>query len=352
MNPTPIGNFLFALGRSSVEAGVVVALVWAAQGIFRARLSPRWRSSLWLLVVVRLLLPFSFSSMTSVFNYLPHWAPQPHSSAVAQASTGLPEAKTPAPPSDAAVAPALPLTRNHSERSRARAWPYWVLTAWLCGAVFLIWRVVVSSVAFRKHCARLRPCTAAAALNVFAECCGRFRIKSPPALLESASIGSPALHGLFRPRLLLPKGFAEQFSSAEMRFIFLHELAHLKRRDLALNWVMAVLQAAHWFNPLIWFGFARWRADRELACDAIALEIAGPARNRDYGRTILRLMELVAPPVSSPAVVGILEDKSQLHRRIDMIANYAPARGRSRLTLFLTVGLAVVGLTDAQTPSS
>jgi beta-lactamase regulating signal transducer with metallopeptidase domain len=352
MNATQVGSFLFALGRSSVEAGVVVALVWAAQGMFRARLSPRWRATLWLLVVARLLLPFSFSSMTSIFNYLPHWTPQSHSSAVVEASASPPEVKSPKLLSNSAVFRAAPMTPNPSKPERAWPWQYWVLAVWLGGAAFLTRRVVVASLAFRKHCARLRPCMAAVALSVFTECCERFKIKSPPALLESGSIGSPALHGLFRPRLLLPKGFAEQFSPVEMRYIFLHELAHLQRHDLALNWVMAALQAAHWFNPLIWFGFARWRADRELACDAIALEIAGPTENRDYGRTILHLMELVAPPVSSPTVVGILEEKSQLHRRIDMIANYVPARGWPRLTLLLTVGLAAVGLTDAQTQPS
>lgn len=51
--------------------------------------------------------------------------------------------------------------------------------------------------------------------------------------------------------------------------------AHVKRRDVLQNWFATVLQVIHWFNPLVWLGFARWRADRELACDALALETAG-----------------------------------------------------------------------------
>ena len=128
--------------------------------------------------------------------------------------------------------------------------------------------------------------------------------KSTDLLLESCAVGSPALHGLFRPRLLLPVGFAANFSTVELRFVFLHELAHLKRRDLLMNWAVVLLQVMHWFNPLVWFGFARWRADRELACDAMALEAAGEGQNKEYGRTILRLLDHFSRPMATPSGVG------------------------------------------------
>jgi beta-lactamase regulating signal transducer with metallopeptidase domain len=64
-------------------------------------------------------------------------------------------------------------------------------------------------------------------------------------------------------------GFLRSFSTEELRFVFLHELAHVRRRDILMSWLMALLQVVHWFNPLVWFAFSRWRADRELACDAL-----------------------------------------------------------------------------------
>ena len=89
------------------------------------------------------------------------------------------------------------------------------------------------------------------ALAVLDECCRRMNVRKRPDLFESIEVNSPALHGLFRPRLLLPRGFTTGFSAKELRFVFLHELAHLKRRDLLLNWIMALLQVIHWFNPLV-----------------------------------------------------------------------------------------------------
>src|ERR1039458_331827 len=79
-------QFLSALGRISVQAGVLVLVVLLAQWFFRRRVTPRWRCALWLLVVVRLMLPLSLNSPTSIFNWLPDWngrtTPAPLSSRV------------------------------------------------------------------------------------------------------------------------------------------------------------------------------------------------------------------------------------------------------------------------------
>ena len=92
-----------------------------------------------------------------------------------------------------------------------------------------------------------------------------------PVLVETDAVDSPALFGLLRPKLLLPTGLIRRLDESELRHVFLHELAHLRRHDVLLNWLAALLQIIHWFNPMIWFGFARMRADREFACDALAL---------------------------------------------------------------------------------
>ena len=146
--------------------------------------------------------------------------------------------------------------------------------------------------------------------------------------------------------MLLPTGFARKFSATELTYVFLHEVAHVKRRDLPVNWLLALLQVMHWFNPLVWFAFARWRADRELACDAMVLEAAGEGHNQAYGRTILRILEGFVPQAITPGLrVGIVEDKRRLRQRISQIAGFAPhRRWPFQLTAILVCGLALVGL--------
>lgn len=372
MGTTSVSDFLMALGRSSAEAGILIILVLGVQWFFRKRLTPRWQCALWLLVVIRLLLPFSLSSATSVFNLLPRWTrPEPTGSTVvapptspASASpTSFPRSiaypenqvkeKPPVaqPPNPTIATPSPSWPSAEAVHHYSWSWPVFIFGVWLAGVFLLAGCVLVSSLRLWRCCSKLKPLTQPEALTVLKDCCERLKLRTRLALVEGVEVSSPALHGVIRPRLLLPKRFAEKFSPTELRFVFLHELAHLKRRDLLLNWVIALLQIAHWFNPLVWLGFARWRADRELACDAIALEAVGAGQNKEYGRTILRLLENFTRPLATPGLVGILEDKRQLRRRIGMIANYVPARGWPRLAMVLVAVLAVIGLTDAQTHS-
>jgi len=66
-------DLLTALGRTSLQAGVLVLVILAVQWVFQRQLTARWRAALWLLVVARLVLPFSPESALSIFNLLPKW---------------------------------------------------------------------------------------------------------------------------------------------------------------------------------------------------------------------------------------------------------------------------------------
>src|SRR5204863_8596727 len=90
-------------------------------------------------------------------------------------------------------------------------------------------------------------------------------------------------------------------------------------------WCLAFLQTVHWFNPLIALAFARARAQRELARDAMVLAATTPIEQNNYGQTIVKLVESFARLGPRPGTIGILEDnggKNQLKRRITMIANF------------------------------
>jgi len=64
-----------------------------------------------------------------------------------------------------------------------------------------------------------------------------------------------------------------------LRYVFLHELGHLKRGDILVNWLMALPLVLHWFNPLVWYAIQRIRVDGESACDALALSHALEGEN-------------------------------------------------------------------------
>ena len=186
-------------------------------------------------------------------------------------------------------------------------------------------------------------------LNLLEDCKQLLKVHVPIDVVQSAKISSPALLGFLRPRLLLPNSMIESFEQEELRHVFLHELAHLKRGDVAVNWIMSALQVVHWFNPVLWFAFRRMRTEREMACDAHVLAAVETEERRSYGRTILRTITFLSGGRLLPGAVGIVEDKSEITRRIDMIATFRGSSSKqSVLGGVLLLCLAVVGLTGAE----
>ncbi len=381
------------LQRTAWQTAILVALVVLCQRLFRRWLTPRWRHALWWLVVARLVLPATPASGVSVFNLVPAgWdrggnGAEPTETAANSLPPASTAARTPArvdeePPVELRPAPAnrsagpatfaeatapapaavsLPkdpspiATTGVSDRTDAqinpvatgwswrRGWPW----LWLAGALPLAGRVAATSFRFHAALRRSRPVRDAGTLAALQECCRRLNVRRTPAVVETECVSSPALAGLVRPQLLLPAGLPSRFSIDELRHVLLHELAHLKRRDLALNWLATALQVLHWFNPAVWVAFRRMRADRELAADALALTALGQRQAQSYGQTIIKLLQAFNQPVATPALVGVLEDPRAMRDRMRMIAAFRPPSRWSSLAGLLVVGLGGITLTDA-----
>jgi beta-lactamase regulating signal transducer with metallopeptidase domain len=381
MNSHPgLETFLTWLLNHSLQAGVLVLLVLLVQWIFRGQLTSRWRFALWWVVLVRLLLPVGPQSAVSLFNYfhpsvsaVTSHAPapispppqkfrtvaatQPRSPDVSVTRNIRPEAvAAPAIPSaasqpisqPASVPMAQATTPIPSRNIRELIFPA-AVAVWLGGMAALAVYVLVQILRFQWKLSRSSAKAEPDLCDLLRDCQREFGVQRRIELLETDAVGSPALFGLFRLRLLLPKGFANNFDKSELRYIFFHELAHVRRGDLWLNWLITALQIAHWFNPLIWFGFARLRSDRELACDELALLHAGEKTGTSYGETVVKLLEGLGRPAAIPGLVGILEDKKQMRRRILMIANFKKPGRWSALAILLLAAIAAATLTDAQT---
>lgn len=331
-----IHSLLPGLMRMSAEASILILLVLAAQWVCGRRLKPGWRHALWLLVLLRLALPWTTPSPASLFNWLKLPAPAPRVDAEpADVQT------TGDPVENAEGSTATMSTTGVS----GLAW------LWATGAFFLASCALVNQFKFRRRIRHVRPVTDGATLSLLEDCKALMGVGTPVTLIETEAIQSPTLFGFVRPRILLPKGLVSSFTTNELRHVFLHELAHIKRLDILTGWVALALQAVHWFNPLVWLAFHRLRADRELACDALALSYSRAGEHESYGLTVIKLLEGFGQPVWGPGLAGILENKKQMKERITMIAKFHKSERGLALAVSLLAGLALVTLTDAQTQS-
>jgi beta-lactamase regulating signal transducer with metallopeptidase domain len=158
---------------------------------------------------------------------------------------------------------------------------------------------------------------------------------SSDALLE------PGIFGILRPVLLWPRRIAARLGDEQVEAILAHELCHVRRRDNLAAAMHAVVQAAFWFHPVVWWIGARLVAERERACDEEVVRLGSDPRK--YAETILRTCQL---SIESPHVWMAGVTGSDLKKRIEQILTNeagAPLNLWRRLLLG-TAGVAAIAI--------
>jgi hypothetical protein len=174
-------------------------------------------------------------------------------------------------------------------------------------------------------------------------------VRRPVTLVAMVRLGSPAVFGFRRVRLLLPETMLDQLADQDLRLLFLHEMAHVRRHDMLLNLLLMAVQFVHWFNPLVWLGLHRLRADRELVCDAMVLQRTKPEERLGYGMLLLKLLTgFPAAQAIVPTAVPVVSSKRELKRRIVSIKHYRSASlGVCVATIMAAVALACLTFTGS-----
>ena len=137
------------------------------------------------------------------------------------------------------------------------------------------------------------------------------------ALLESPH---PLLvtWGVLTPKIIVPPG-ASAWPRERIRIALAHELAHVSRRDWAIQMVAEVLRAAHWFNPVAWLACRRLRVESEHACDDVVLRLGveGP----EYASHLLELARSMNTRRQAWVPAQAIVRPSNLERRITAMLN-------------------------------
>lgn len=105
-----------------------------------------------------------------------------------------------------------------------------------------------------------------------------------PEVLRTGDTAAPLSLGLFRPLVFLPAGLGEE----ETAMVLSHELAHVRRRDLWYKFLLLLVNAAHWFNPLVWWMCRQAGRNLEYCCDDAVVAGRDAAFRYDYGQVLLR----------------------------------------------------------------
>ncbi len=329
-----------------------MALVVAASCRWR-RLGPAVRHLLWLVVLVKLLTPpvVCWPWSLPVFGSSP--APTPSGGRPRAAETRTIVIVDQEPIADRAPArtrrtrpprrPGLfPRLRRRRDVPAAPSFSWdWLPTAaawvWLAGAAWVALRNGMRILHWRRRLACGLPAPEWLTILV-RELADSMRLR-PPRLVVLPGVASPMVWGFGAPRLIWPLGLEDRLSAEGRRAVLIHELAHLRRRDHWVGWLLLAAGCVWWWHPLFWWVRRRLTQEAELACDAWVVGTAPDAR-RAYAEALLEVSQRLASTAAVPAL-GAAGGRRDLERRLVMIMRGPATR---RLSWAGLAGVGVLGL--------
>lgn len=149
-------------------------------------------------------------------------------------------------------------------------------------------------------------------------------------LYRNSYISTPMLIGFFNPLIVIPNVY---YSETELKNILLHEIAHLKRFDIIIKWLTLFTTAIHYFNPMMLLIKKEINKACELACDEYVIRNLCDTEKQSYGETLISVVSEVRYP-SSIISANMCEEKETLKERLISIMKYSK---RTKLITLLSI---------------
>jgi len=308
--------FLAVLNMSLTGAFVIASVCLARLLLKKAPKSISY--CLWLVVAIRLIMPFSFESVWGLIPFgAQPIAPSANVQVIPAYSPAVSEnAPLVLPPGTPIVVPAAPVTFVVTETIRTiyspppRTWAWYEIAAyiWLLGAAVMVTYGVVSYNILKRKM--------------------RDAELIDENIYRADNIKSPFVLGFLAPKIYLPAELPQQ----DRAHIILHEQIHIRRFDHVVKFAAYLILCVHWFNPLAWLAFRLAGADMEMSCDERVLREMEISKT-DYSTSIVSLATETG--VASPLAFG----GGSVKERVKNVLNF---KKRHRIITVIAVLLVTV----------
>ncbi|MGI9173806.1 MAG: M56 family metallopeptidase [Rhodothermales bacterium] len=228
----------------------------------------------------------------------------------------------------------------------------WLFLAWFVGVWLVLGRLAVAHIGVRWLLGRARRVEDDAWREQAEKAARRLGISRNVRLRWSPYTAVPLCVGVFRPAIVLPIE-ASNLDWARREAVLLHELAHIRRRDVLTHLLAQITCALHWFNPLVWVAARQLSIERERACDDVVLT-AG-TRATDYAETLLDAARSLKSGRWTTSAALAMARRSQLEGRLLSILDAGPHRRTASpagsilaLVIVACIVLPLAALTPAQ----
>lgn len=337
--------------ETSLMASILVGFILCIKILFRNKLTPRWQYMLWIVLMIRLLLPWSPDSSYNIYSLLSYRSSVseviPKNMPSTESIVNIESDRTVESNSKMVTKTSEPEVEVSSEQQTTFSLYKIALYVWLAGVIVLAFITFLTNRRLYSYIKKQSDITDEQVVTVFNRCKQSMKMKKVVSLRLAGKIASPTVFSFFRPKVLLSKKHMKVLNEQQLQHVFYHELAHIKRNDVAVNWIMYSLILLNWFNPILWYAYFCMREDQELACDAYALTFIDKEEQIAYGHTIITLLEHYSYQV--PSLASLSRNKRTLKRRIVMIKKFQKKSYRlSLLGVIVIVAIASLSLFNAR----
>ncbi len=291
-----------------LPSSILIVVLIGLRRLLKGKISLRLQYALWGLVLLRLLVPFSFGgSRLSVMNTaekIPAVQVMDRVKdigSIGQTEVGGGEGSvSQGPTSDPSIDVA---GEAFARMERTVALRHLLIPVWLCGSAifFVVFTAFNVSFALRLRRTRKPLEVHGAALAVYV----------------TGETETPCLFGLLRPAIYVTPEAARD--ATVLRHTVEHETTHFRHGDHLWSLLRGVCLALHWYNPLVWWVAVLSRDDGELACDEGTIRRIGEGERTEYGRTLIAMTcrSRAAFLISATTMTG---GKKSVKERIALLA--------------------------------
>ena len=265
-----------SLLQMSFLGTVIILLIVVLRAVLINRLPKKTFLILWWIALIRLLVPFSIKSVTSIYSLLQSIYSDINPVRTAQTTTFLP------------IHGNMPEIANGlSEAMVQRTESISILSViWLAGLLLCFGFFAVSYI----KCYRDFRFSLPVENDILEAWKEKHPLKRSLSIRQTETIAAPLSYGVIRPVILMPKN-TEWKNIYQLRYVLEHEYVHIRRLDMLTKLIMIAAVCIHWFNPLVWVMYILFNRDLELSCDETVVRRFGMDIKSVYATALISMEE-------------------------------------------------------------
>lgn len=342
----------------SISGGLAAVILFAFKPFYKNRLRKSWQYYIWLVVLLRMLLPF-----TPEVNFM-GWFPARVNNPIipTDISTEINSSINPIKTDDLGMNNKSYITHtadeinnpienynpvisdapivNETTINLSVILPY----LWFALPLITLVKLVRKIVQYRRYTSFIRAgrkdIDDSAITEIYKRICLEMNVKRYIPLYANPNVNTPMLVGIVKPYIVLPEAINQiGYTQKEYGMVLRHELTHYKRSDIWYKWFVQVVICLHWFNPLVNLILKEINKNCELACDEVVLSSLGTDERRVYGNALIASIRKDKNHSNIMISVTMSEDGKNLKERLESIKLFS---NKSILMRVLSFVLALV----------